>query len=258
MTDEDSRRDALREFAAGLGISFADLTLMDMALTHASMAADGPDAPPDYESLEFLGDAVLGLAAAHYLFERHPGLTPGEYTRLRAALVNRDTVARVGAALDIAPLIRLGRGEEMSGGRTRKALIADCTEALIGAVYLDCGWDCAREFVIRIFGDEFVRVEQASHTEDYKSRLQEYCQAKRLPLPVFEVVEEHGPDHEKEFVVEVCVDSAPCGRGRGRSKKEAQQQAAREALQLRTAMDAQEAKAAETCGVETVPTGDGG
>ncbi len=229
----DAERDeALRRFARDHGFDIKDVALFDRALTHASMAADGPDAPPDYESLEFLGDAVLGLAAAHYLFQRCPGRTPGEYTRLRAGLVNRDCVARVGDRLGIAPLVRLGRGEEMSGGRQRKALISDCMEALIGALYLDSGWEQARTWVVQMFDSEFARVEEEAVSSDYKSRLQELCQSRRLGLPQFEVIEETGPDHRKEFVVAALVEGQTLGQGKGGSKKEAQQQAAQAALQL--------------------------
>lgn len=230
MRVEPDREEALRSLAREHGFSISDPALFDRALTHASMAADGPDAPPDYESLEFLGDAVLGLAAAHYLFQRRPGLTPGEYTRLRAALVNRDCVARVGDRMGIAPLVRLGRGEEMAGGRQRKALVSDCTEALIGALFLDSGWQEAQALVGRMFDVEFARAEQAAISEDYKSRLQELCQARRMALPEFEVLEASGPDHRKEFLVEARIEGTSMGQGRGRSKKEAQQQAAKAAL----------------------------
>lgn len=232
MLDEAGRDAALRAFAHEHGVDVGDVELFDRALTHASIAADGPDAPPDYESLEFLGDAVLGLAAAHYLFKTLPGLTPGEYTRLRAALVNRDSVARVGTQMNLAPLVRLGRGEEMSGGRHRRALIADCLEAFIGAVYLDSGWATARGFVERLFSAEFARAQVTAISGDSKSRLQEYCQARQWSLPEFVVVEESGPDHDKHFTIEVRVDGQPRGCGEGRSKKSAQQEAARAALHL--------------------------
>jgi ribonuclease-3 len=220
------REDALRELARTLQVPIQNLELFDQALTHASMGGDAPGAVFHYESLEFLGDAVLGLAAAHRLFDMFPRLAPGEYTQLRAALVNRESVALAGERLGIAPYIRLGRGEEQAGGRARRALISDCMEAVIGAVYLDCGWEIARDFVIRAFDEEFVRVNDVSFAIDYRSRLQEWCQAERLPLPVYEVVEESGPDHDKRFVVEVGIGGTVCGRGQGHSKKSAQRAAA--------------------------------
>jgi ribonuclease-3 len=146
-------------------------------------------------------------------------------------MVNRQSVAHVGNALGIAPLIRLGRGEEASGGRRRTALVSDCLEALIGAVYLDRGWDTAEEFVSRVFHDEFLKARKTDTVWDYKSRLQNHCQGEHIGLPRFEVIRSEGPDHLKEFEVEVYLRGESAGRGRGRSKKEAEQNAAREALE---------------------------
>ncbi len=214
-----------------MGLAIRDLELLDRALTHASISAEQEGPQYDYETLEFLGDAVLGLAVAHYLFERMPDCTPGKYSRMRASLVNRRCLARIGRELDIAPLIRLGKGEESAGGRHRSALLADCLEAMIGAVYLDQGWEAAHRFVAQVFHEEF---EHATETEvgwDYKSRLQHLCQAERILLPQFEVVRSEGPDHKKEFEVEVYVAGKPAGRGTGLSKKEAEQNAARAAIE---------------------------
>ena len=230
MTEHAARTRELHKLAARLGFQIKDDALFDRALTHASIVPEANEPLHDYESLEFLGDAVLGLAVAHHLFEVLPNRTPGEYSRLRAGVVNRKCVARVGRHLDIVPTIRLGRGEELSGGRERVALVADCTEALIGALYVDSGWDIAHAFVVRVFEEEIQRVVQSDRAWDYKSRLQHYCQAEKLGLPRFEVVREDGPDHDKEFEVEVYLNDAPTGRGVGASKKEAEQQSAREAL----------------------------
>ena len=145
--------------ASRLGIRIHQYTLFDRALTHASTAAEANEPAPDYESLEFLGDAVLGLAVSHQLFQTVPDRTPGEYSRMRAGLVNRRCVARVATGLGIAPAIRLGKGEEQAGGRKRSALVGDCLEALIGAVFLDSGWEAARTFVLRIFAEEFEQAE---------------------------------------------------------------------------------------------------
>lgn len=230
MTDSATREAALRALGERLGFPVGDPTWFDRALTHASVDPGPGGVRGDYESLEFLGDAALGLVVAHHLFVTRPGLSPGEYSRLRASLVNRRTLARVGHALGISPLIRLGKGEEQSGGRGRDALIADCLEALVGALYVDSGWEAARAFVVRAFHDELERVEASDEAWDYKSRLQNYCQAQQLGLPRFEVVRSEGPDHRKEFEVEVLLGGQPAGRGRGNSKKEAEQNAAREAL----------------------------
>jgi ribonuclease-3 len=231
MGDPEGRTRQLRELASRLGIEIKDAGLFDRALTHASITAEVHEPIGDYESLEFLGDAVLGLAVAHHLFEALPDRTPGEYSRMRAGMVNRRVVSRVAARLNIADMIRLGKGEELSGGRGRTALMADCLEALIGAVYLDSGWETARAVVVWVFGAELERAAQTDRVWDYKSRLQNYCQAERIPLPRFLVVRSEGPDHLKEFEVEVILQESALGRGRGHTKKEAEQNAAREALE---------------------------
>jgi ribonuclease-3 len=230
-SERGKRTAELRQLAERLGVSIHDVSLFDRALTHASVVAESIEVIHDYESLEFLGDAVLGLAVSHRLFEVLPDRTPGEYSRLRASLVNRRTVARVGQQLDLAPVIRLGKGEELSGGRDRSALVGDCLEALIGAIYLDGGWPEAQAFVNRTFEDEVLEAAKSNRLWDYKSRLQNYCQGERMSLPQFEVVGAVGPDHQKEFEVEVWLRGEPVGRGRGPSKKEAEQQAARAALE---------------------------
>ncbi|MBI2426199.1 MAG: ribonuclease III [Candidatus Hydrogenedentes bacterium] len=230
MPAEDSRSAELRLLAARLGVDFKNIALFDRALTHASLVAESGTPLQDFESLEFLGDAVLGLAAAHHLFEVLPDRRPGEYSKMRAGLVNRRCVARVGRVLDIVPHIRLGKGEEQSGGRNRTALVSDCMEAIIGAIYLDRGWQVAQDFVVRVFQEEFSRNEWKSTSWDYKSRLQNYCQSQRIALPLFRVVRSDGPDHKKEFEVEVLIEGEARGRGAGSTKKEAEQQAAREAL----------------------------
>lgn len=229
---KDSKRiEALEGLSSRLAIAIRDFDLLDRALTHASIFSETQERVGDYESLEFLGDAVLGLAVAHHLYETAPERTPGEYSRMRAGIVNRRSLARVAQRLDIAPAIRLGKGEELSGGRGRISLLADCLEAMIGALYLDQGWDAAREFVVRALEEEIRREIACEKAWDFKSRLQNYCQAKHIALPIFTVVRSAGPDHRKEFEVEVVINGEPAGTGHGLSKKEAEQNAARAALE---------------------------
>lgn len=230
MPDDAERTQVLRSLAGRLGLNIEDYRLLDQALTHASALADAPEPRRDYESLEFVGDAVLGLAIADTLYERMPDRTPGEYSKMRASVVNRKVLAGVAARLDIAPAVRLGKGEEKTGGRGRKALLADCMESIIGALYLDQGWDAAREFVTRTFRAELERAHTAEEVWDYRSRLQNYCQANRIPLPVFEVVRAEGPDHRKRFDVQIQLRGEVVGQGTGSSKKAAEQDAARAAL----------------------------
>jgi len=231
MTSSERRKAELEDLASKLEIHLNDYGLFDRALTHASIASESQGPTYDYESLEFLGDAALGLAVAHFLFQHVPDRTPGEYSRMRAAIVNRRTLARVAQTLNISAAIRLGKGEEQSGGRDRAALQADCLEALIGAIYIDQGWNSARVFVEKHFREEFVRAQSLDTIWDYKSRLQHACQTVRLPLPVFVLVNSEGPDHQKQFEIEVQIDGLPAGRGAGLSKKEAEQNAARVALE---------------------------
>lgn len=229
-TDATERVEQLRALAERIGLFMDDYGLLNRALTHASALAEMVQPLRDYESLEFLGDAVLGMAIAHRLYKRLPDRTPGEYSRIRAGVVNRRCLAQIARRLDIAPAIRLGKGEEHSGGRQRTALLADCLEALLGALYLDRGWDAALDFVARVFEPELDRELAEDKIWDFKSRLQNYCQARHLALPVFTVVQSEGPDHRKKFEVEVMLRGEPVGRGRGLSKKEAEQDAARVAL----------------------------
>lgn len=230
MMDE-TRAEELRALASRLGITITNLELLDQALTHASLSVE-PEGPEyNYESLEFLGDAALGLAIANHLYLTQPDRTPGQYSRMRAGIVNRKCLARIARELNIAPAIQLGRGEELSGGRERSALLADCLEAVLGALYLDQGWETTQRFVVRVFQKELEREENADRIWDFKSRLQNYCQAERIDLPQFELVRSEGPDHRKEFEVEVTVRGKASGRGKGTTKKEAEQNAARAALE---------------------------
>jgi len=231
MLADTERLKELRALAAHLGIVINDFELFDRALTHASIASESRGSGYDYEALEFLGDAALGLAAAHHLFRECPDRTPGEYSRMRAGVVNRRCLSRVARRLGIVASIRLGKGEELAGGRSRMALLADCLEALMGALYIDQGWSAVSDFVARVFRDEFERERSSERVWDFKSRLQHYCQARRFPLPEFVVVRSEGPDHRKAFVVEVIVRGRAMGRGTGFSKKEAEQHAARAALE---------------------------
>ena len=213
-----------------LDLRIQDFDLLDRALTHASIQSEQSGPSYDYESLEFLGDAVLSLAVAHHLFVHAPDRTPGEYSRMRARIVNQGGLARVAERIDIGPAIRLGKGEEMSGGRGRAALLADCLEALLGVIYLDQGLDAAKDFIARVFQRELESAASSDVAWDHKSRLQQYCQAQKIALPRFELVRSEGPDHQKLFEVEVHIRGEAAGRGSGQSKKEAEQRAAREAL----------------------------
>lgn len=225
-----AREFRLREFMAAQGVHLDDISLLDIALTHASYLPGKETGIRDYESLEFVGDAVLGLVVATYLYEQIPGKAPGDYTKLRATVVNKNTVARVSGRMGIAPLVLLGKGEESIGGRKRNSLLADCLEAVIGAVFLSAGWQVVQRFVLSCFKEELVNVITAPPTWDYKSMLQNHCQALHWGLPQFDVVRSSGPDHCKHFEIQVRIKDEICGQGEGRSKKEAEQNASYQAL----------------------------
>jgi ribonuclease-3 len=211
-----------------LGYRFRRPELLDQALTHRSWAHERETDAGHYERLEFLGDAVLGLIAAEELFRGHPELPEGELSKRKGFLVSREVLARRGEELGLGDLLRLGVGEERSGGREKASLLADAVEAVLGAVYLDGGLDAARKAVAGLFAEGLVR--PGAGPSDAKTRLQESVQARGWPLPEYQLVEQTGPDHAKRFTVEVELRGAPAGRGHGRSKKAAEQEAAAVAL----------------------------
>lgn len=228
---EPARRRVLRECEKLLHVRFRRLALLDQALSHSSFVNEMPEQKrPHNEKLEFLGDAVLELVVSHELFDSYPAYLEGQLTKLRAAVVSKTTLAAVAKKIGIAPYIRLGKGEEMGGGRKRNALLADAMEAVIGAIYLDGGLRAAREFVVRHFGAEIESLDRDQHKMDYKSILQEITQSRFQTLPKYTVVSESGPPHERTYEVLLTINDEPYGVGHGYNKKEAQQNAACDAL----------------------------
>ncbi len=227
MTGE--REAALRALEQRLGYRFADLSLLDRALTHASLANETATLHhSDNEALEFLGDSVLGLVITDLLHRRDPDGAEGRKSRRRAQLVSAPSLARRAAELGLPELLRLGKGEEKTGGREKTALWANAYEALVAALYLDGGFEAAHRFVRA----DFAREAEASddELEDPKSRLQELLQGEGRPVPRYFVVGEEGPSHRRSFRVECRLDDGTVTSGEGHSKKIAQQAAAREAL----------------------------
>jgi ribonuclease-3 len=211
---------------------FRDRGLLEHALTHRSRAhEDVTGGVVDNESLEFLGDAVLGLVIADVLYREYPALDEGEKSKLKASLVSTLTLAKIAISLDLGGYLILGRGEEKTGGRHKQALLADGCEALIAALYLDGGLEAARAFILQEFRpylDEASAGDRASG--DYKSALQERLQSVGRPVPEYRTVSEVGPDHDKIFEIEVVVSGQSVATAAGRSKKEAEQAAAQLAL----------------------------
>jgi ribonuclease-3 len=220
---------------ARIGYEFRDLGLLEHALTHRSRAhEDASGGVIDNESMEFLGDAVLGFVIADLLFTQFPAHDEGYKSKVKAGVVSAASLARLAAEIDLGRYVLLGRGEEKTGGRGKHAILADSFEALIAAIYLDGGIEASRTFILSRFGPLVAaagdRAAEATFTEDWKSELQEWLQAEGLGLPRYRVAAAEGPDHRKRFDVEVLVGGAPAGRASGRSKKDAEQQAARAAL----------------------------
>ena len=228
-------RDTLGPLEASVGYRFKDLGLLEHALTHRSKAhEDASGGVFDNESMEFLGDAVLGFVIADLLFREFPQHDEGHKSKIKASIVSTLSLGRLAEAIDLGHYVLLGRGEEKTGGRRKQAILADCYEALIAAVYLDGGVDAARAFIARQFGPLITEARatgsEAAFTEDWKSELQEVLQSDGRGLPEYLLTAEEGPAHRRVFIVEVRVKGESIGRGEGRSKKVAEQQAARAAL----------------------------
>lgn len=199
------------------------------ALRHRSWCAENPGFESN-ERLEFLGDSVLGLIVTSHLFRTYTDIPEGELTKVRASVVNSATLAEVAGELNLGPSLMLGKGEALSGGREKPSILADATEALIGAVYIDRGWEAAESAVMALFSSRIEEAAAGPGGQDYKTRLQELCARLFDQLPRYAVTDE-GPDHAKEFEATVHLQGRPYGRGRGRSKKQAEQAAARQAWQ---------------------------
>ena len=225
-------RDEFGALQARIEYTFRDPGLLEHALTHRSRAAeDASGGVADNESLEFLGDAVLGLVVADQLFHQYPGYTEGQKSKIKASVVSAQSLARHAERLQLGEHLLLGRGEEKSGGRAKPALLADTYEALIAGIYLDGGLEAAEGFLRRELKDAIdAGAVERFIGEDYKSALQERLQALGQALPEYVVAREAGPDHQKVFDVEVRVSGTVLGSASGRSKKEAEQEAARQAL----------------------------
>ncbi|MCB1155210.1 ribonuclease III [bacterium] len=218
----------LDELCARMGVEIHDRSLLVQALTHRSYGNQRETG--DYERLEFLGDAVLELAISRVLWDAFPDMDAGELTKFRASIVNKRSLAGLARRLNIGPFIRLSRGEAHTSGREKNSILADVYEAVLGAMFLDRGFEVAAEFV-RVQFDAVVQGETRSYKMiDYKTRLQEITQAESGVAPEYQVVEEIGPDHDKRFIVELLVLGEVVSLGEGKTKKEAEQQAAKSAL----------------------------
>jgi ribonuclease-3 len=216
-----------RALERALAVAFGDPELRRTALTHRSFAFEH-DLVANNERLEFLGDAVLGLVVTDMAYRTFPDLAEGELAKLRASIVNMTALADVARGLGLGDVVLLGKGEEMSGGRDKASILADALEAMLGAVYLDRGLEVATELIERLFRPRMTAYARGEGDRDYKTILQEVASQDLRSLPEYRIAE-RGPDHQKEFTATVFLAGKPWGTGTGRSKKEAEQQAAHEA-----------------------------
>lgn len=214
--------------AATLGRHFQNRELLAAALTHTTFVNENPKASAN-ERLEFLGDAVVGMVVAQHLFERYPDLPEGDLTKIRAAVVCEPSLASRSRAMGVGELLRFGKGEQVSG-RDRDSILADAFEALVGALFLDGGLEVARSFILRELGPLVGEARSGQVRVDYKTRLQEHLQRDGLEGPAYRLLAEEGPPHNKRFQVGVVHRGSQLGAGWGRNKKEAEQEAARQAL----------------------------
>lgn len=213
-----------------IGYAFRDRTLLENALTHSSYANEHRDkGMPSNERLEFLGDSILGLVVADHLYRNRPDLPEGDLTRIRAALVCEGSLVEVAKSLDLGSYLKLGRGEESGGGRNRPSIQADAVEAMLAAVYLDGGIGQARKLIHSLILDQ--EREKIANGRDFKTALQELVQRESGQVLSYRLVGESGPDHAKTFSMEVLLNGQPVGSGEGRSKKEAEQAAAKAAVE---------------------------
>ena len=224
------RQNMLKELEGKIGYTFHDIRNLQTALRHTSFVKGDGKGREHNQRMEFLGDAVLELCVSEYIYRTYQDCDEGAMTRLRAAVVCEPALYQAAQMFDLQDYIQLGRGEETTGGRQKPSIVSDAFEALIGAIFLDGGFEAAKVF-IESFSDDMVRQAAArTETKDYKTMLQEYVQKRHWGSVRYELVEEKGPDHKKTFMIRVCLGEEQLGEGAGNSKQDAGQQAAKQAL----------------------------
>jgi len=225
-------RGELSEVEAKLSYRFRNKELLNKSLTHSSFAYENPDTAEDNELLEFLGDSVVGLIAADYFYGLHPRSTEGDLSKLKSSVTSTIALAEFAKKISLDKFMRLGKGEEKSGGRKKDTILAGVFEAVAAAIYLDGGYDAVRDFFLPLIQPSFNKIKSGSlfQINNYKSALQEFLQKEDLPSPQYKTLTTVGPDHKKEYIVEVYVNKTPLAKARGRSRKSAELKAAEMAL----------------------------
>ena len=231
------RKKQLVAFCKPLGLRFRELAFLELAFRHRSYSNESGDKHPvNNERLEFLGDSVLGLAAASYLYKTFEDNPEGDLARIKAVVVSEKTLAPIALRFGIDKMLVLGHGEELSGGRNKPAILADCMESIIGAYFLDSGYAAAEKYVLSFLVPEIEKVHDDRGSKDYKTLLQELYQKKTKACPLYETVSVTGPDHDRTFSVTVQLGDVVYGPESGKSKKEAEQKAAKKAYMLLTGL----------------------
>ena len=220
------RKKELHLFEKNAGIRFRKLSFLNLAFSHRSFANESKESIENNEKLEFLGDSVLGLVVSEYLYKNLKGKNEGDLARIKSFVVSEESLVLIARILKIDNFILIGKGEEYSGGRNKKAILADCTEAVFGAYFLDSGFKASQSFILKYLIPEINKVLENRHKKDYKTLLQEYVQKRFKSYPKYSLMKKVGPDHDRTFWIEVKVDNDLFGPGSGKNKKEAEQQAA--------------------------------
>ncbi|MGC9053379.1 MAG: ribonuclease III [Candidatus Hydrogenedens sp.] len=220
-------------WAKNLKFKPKNIYLFKMAMTHTSFYSGKTKANRCmFETTEFLGDAVLQLAITEYIYKAYPGLSSGDYTLLRSSIVRCQTLSQVARKINLSSIIIMSKGEENAGGKDKDTILEDALESLIGAFYLDKGWNLTKKFIYKIFEQYLKQDFHLSGSKDSKSKLQEWCQRNLIPLPEYRLLEEKGPDHEKKFQMGIFIEDKFISAGEGKTKKSASQIAAQKALSL--------------------------
>jgi len=216
----------LAAFQKAAGFKFKNVSLLELSFMHRSVSNE-TGIRTNNERLEFLGDSILGAVCATLLYQSFKDKAEGDLAKIKSVIVSEDTLSEIASGLHIDKMLLLGKGEEISGGRNKKTILADAMEALIGALYLDCGYKAAFDFVVSCIKPEIKKVTGQNYHKDYKSILQEYCQRQFHCYPEYRLAKRSGPEHERIFWMEVRIEETIYGMGQGRNKKSAEQEAAR-------------------------------
>lgn len=224
------RRKRLKEFTKKLNLKIKDFEIFERALIHSSFVNESNEKIRDNENLEFLGDAVLNLVICDFLYNKYQDLTEGDLTKIKSHVVSSEVLATFAKRIHLGDYIMLGKGEELSNGREKTSILADTYEALLAAIYLDTGFDSVRNFLVKKFRGKIEKLKNSPHKIDFKSRFQEFALESTSKLPEYRILDETGPNHDKKFKVGLYMLNEMVSVGSGKTKKEAQQNAARIAL----------------------------